>query len=145
MKARFFLSLVLLAAICVSMCERGEAQAPNPLEEAAPCKLAGVRAEQIIGGTTKAADYASTLRELRATIGDFVAKAGENAESSLHCLNHDGGTLLRLGELEEAAKVYRRVTEIAGRNFGDDDDSTLTLQGNLAVRLTSKGPRNTSG
>jgi CHAT domain-containing protein/tetratricopeptide (TPR) repeat protein len=138
MRCGLFSALACLI-ICVSACPRVVSQEPNPLERAAPCKLAGERAEETINGTTKAEVYSAALIELRGTVQAFVAKTGENEESSLHCLNYQGATLLRLGELEEASRVYRQAAEIARRNFGDGDDSTLTLQGNLAVVLTSIG------
>jgi CHAT domain-containing protein/tetratricopeptide (TPR) repeat protein len=130
-----------LASSVVSLvvCAPVKSQELNPLEQAAPCKLGGERAEQTIGGTANGELYSATLSKLRETVQEFITKVGPNDESSLHCLNYEGATLLRLGELKVAAAVYRQATEIARRNFGDDDDSTLTLQGNLAVTLTGMG------
>lgn len=54
-------------------------------------------------------------------------------------LNAYGATLLRLGERAAASEVYRRAAAIARKVNGDDDDSTLTMQGNLAVALTGMG------
>jgi len=138
MRCRLFSALACLI-VCVVTCRSVVSQEANPLERAAPCKLAGERAEQTINGTSKAEIYGTALIELRGIVQAFVVKTGENEESSLHCLNYQGATLLQLGELEEASRVYRQATEIARRNFGDDDDSTLTLQGNLAVALTGIG------
>jgi tetratricopeptide (TPR) repeat protein len=125
--------------ICLFVCSTAFSQEPNPLEGAAPCRLAGEQAEEAINDAIQGEIYNAALKKLRATVTDFVAKTGENEESSLHCLNYEGAALLRLGELDEASKVYRQATDVARRNFGNDDDSTLTLQGNLAVALTGMG------
>ena len=90
-------------------------------------------------GAASGPSYVAALTELRRTVDDFVTQTGESEEASLHCLNAFGATLLSLGERAEASSVYRRATEIARREYGDDDDSTLTMQGNLAVALTGMG------
>src|SRR6266850_6250207 len=100
----------------------------NPLERALPCKTAGDRAEAKINSTTNAGLYKAVLSDLRSSVDDFIARTGETDESSLHCLNYYGATLLHLGEYGSAVQLYRRATNIARATFGPDDDSTLTLQ-----------------
>jgi Tetratricopeptide repeat len=59
--------------------------------------------------------------------------AGQDA--SLFCLNAQGATLMSLAEYSKAASIYRRAVAAALSANGDDDDSTLTFKGNLAVAL----------
>lgn len=131
------LATLLLALTCSGFAVKAEEL--DALALAAPCREAAQRAQSSVDGTTSAALYSAVLEELRATIDRFVAKSGEGEDVSLHCLNTYGATLLHLGEQAAASGVYRRATEIARRVNGDADDSTLTMQGNLAVALTGMG------
>jgi tetratricopeptide (TPR) repeat protein len=115
------------------------AQEPNALEQASPCKDAADQAEQRISRATDSGEYNRSLADLKRTVEAFVARTGESEEASLHCMNYDGAALLHLGEYGEAGQIYRRATAVARQNFGPDDDSTLTLQGNLAVALMHIG------
>ena len=115
------------------------AQSRNPFELAEPCRLAGERAIETVNGATAAEDYTAALLRLRGVVDSFVKEIGNDDEASLHCLNSYGSTLLQLGELEKASVVYSQATDIARKTFGDDDDATLTLQGNLAVALQGMG------
>lgn len=120
-------------------------QESDPLALAAPCREAAKGAQGSVNGTASPVGYNAALATLKATIDAFVSKAGEDEEASLHCLNAYGATLLQLGERAAASDVYRRATAIARRVSGDDDDSTLTLQGNLAVALTGMGQLDEAG
>jgi tetratricopeptide (TPR) repeat protein len=131
-------TLTCLSA-CIFACSGAISQEANPLERAKPCQLAGQHALQRMNGVTDAEAYKAAISELRESTQAFVAKMGETDESSLHCLNYEGSTFLQLGEQEEASEVYRKASDVARINFGDDDDSTLTLQGNLAVALIGMG------
>lgn len=139
MMRRWLASVMVCGFICYFGCRTAFSQELSPLDRAAPCKLAGQRAEEMINGATTGEGFVAALAALRKTVDIFVEKTGENEESSLHCLNYYGATLLRLGEQREASRVYRQATDVARRNFGDEDDSTLTLQGNLAVALMGIG------
>lgn len=131
------LSTALVALACYAY--DVNAQEPDALALAAPCREAAQHAQNSLNGTTNAADYEAALVALKTTIDAFVARTGESEDVSLHCLNAYGATLLRLGERAAASEVYRRAAGIARRANGDDDDSTLTMQGNLAVALTGMG------
>lgn len=113
------------------------AQTPDPLAEAAPCREATKAALQGVNGATAGAAYADLLEGLQRAIEGFTNVRADDDESSLHCLNAYGQALLRLGEHALGAGVYRRAHEVALKAYGPADDSTLTLQGNLAVALTS--------
>lgn len=128
---------LLLALVCGA--DVSHAQEPDALALAAPCREAGQHAQDSVDGTTSAAAYDAALAAMKASIDAFVAKAGEGEDVALHCLNAYGATLLRLGERAAASEVYRRAAAIARKVNGDDDDSTLTMQGNLAVALTGMG------
>ena len=130
---------LMFAATCFAACSEIHAQEPDAYELAAPCRQAGQRAIATVSGATTGTAYDTVLAELKQTVDAFVEKTGESEDASLHCLNSFGATLLHLGERAAASVVYRRATEIARRANGDDDDSTLTMQGNLAVALTGMG------
>lgn len=134
-----FLNGVLVAFLSSALGTLASAQELNPLERALPCKNAGEQAEAKINSTTNAEVYKAILSDLRSRVNNFIAQTGETEESSLHCLNYYGASLLHLGEYGGAVQVYRRSTNIARTTFGSDDDSTLTLQGNLAVALLHVG------
>lgn len=129
------------AALLALVCGAGlaHAQEPDALALAAPCRAAGQRAQDSVDGTTAATAYDAALAALKASIDAFVAKTGDSEDAALHCLNAHGATLLRLGERAAASEVYRRAVDIARKTNGDDDDSTLTMQSNLAVALTGMG------
>ena len=121
--------------ICSCLCQETVRQEPNAREMAAPCKLAGQQAEEVVNGATTTEAYLTALTRLRATADTFIAKTGETEEASLHCLNYYGAALISLGELAQASRVYRRALNVAKMNFEPGDDSILTLQGNLAIVL----------
>jgi tetratricopeptide (TPR) repeat protein len=134
-----FLYVFIAISLGPLLSAQAAAQELNPLERALPCKTAGEQAEAKINNTTNADTYKTALSDLRSSVDSFVARTGETDESSLHCLNFYGGTLLHLGEYGSSADVYRRAVKLARAPIGPDDDSTLTLQGNLAVALLHVG------
>jgi len=136
---RLLLSILMALSVEVAVPARTSAQELNALEQALRCRQAGDQAIALIENSTDGAGYQKALADLSTTVDGFVAKTGELEESSLHCLNYEGATLMTLGEYGRAAEVYRRAVASARKNFGPDDDSTLTLQGNLAVALMHVG------
>lgn len=127
-------ALALLAAMAV---QGALAQTPDPLAQASPCREAVQATLKKIDGATTGPGYARALADLDASITAFIKARDEDDESALHCLNAHGRALLTLAEHALGAEVYRRAHEIALKSYGPTDDSTLTLQGNLAVALTS--------
>lgn len=136
---RLLLGALVSLFMAAALTARIAAQELDPLERALPCKQAGAQAVALIENSTDAAGYQSALANLRTTVDKFVAQNGEMDESSLHCLNSEGASLMALGEYGRAAEVYRRAVASARKNFGADDDSTLTLQGNLAIAFMHVG------
>ena len=98
--------VVLLALAC----RLSQAQEPDALAQAAPCREAAERSRAGVAGATSPALYKEVLAGLQVMIDAFVEKHGVDDESSLHCLNAYGATLLHLGERAAAAGVYRRGT-----------------------------------
>ena len=140
MKRRVLLAANLIFAVTnLSICSLAFAEESDGKELAAPCRLASTEAAQGIDGATSGASYDAALAALKRTVEAFVISNGERSDASLHCLNSMAGTLLHLGERVSASAVYRRAMEVARKVNGDDDDSTLTMQGNLAVTLTGMG------
>jgi tetratricopeptide (TPR) repeat protein len=129
----------LLAAACLAVGPAAVAEEIDALQQAAPCREAARRTTDTIDGATTGTAYDAALARLNAVVEDFIAKTGSSEDASLHCLNALGATLLHLGERSAASVVYRRATTVARAVNGDDDDSTLTMQGNLAVALVGSG------
>jgi len=127
----------LIAVTCFTCAVTARGQ--DALASAAPCHEAAQRAQSSVNGMRSAVDYDAALATLKSTINVFVAEAGEGEDVALHCLNFYGSMLVHLGERATAGEVYRRAVAIARKVNGDNDDSTLTMQGNLAVALASMG------
>ncbi|MGW4647643.1 tetratricopeptide repeat protein [Kitasatospora sp. NPDC004289] len=88
-------------------------------------------------GAGRSADAIATYREALAEL--TRRQAGVDHPITLDCLGNLGYALDAAGQLEEASRIYRDVTERRVRVLGDDHPDTLLSRGNLAYMLLRTG------